>query len=161
MRTLLIASLTLLLLPAAAQAGGFATAGVLNPPENVAAGETWVAQIEILQHGRTPLTDVSPAVIVDGDRFEATPVAGRPGVYTANVKFPRSGRIDYRVDDGFTNAEPHNFVATIEAKSAAAPPAAASSDFPWLPVAGGALAALLLVAAALVLTRRRRGALPA
>lgn len=151
MRPLLIACLTLLLLPVAASAGGFATAGVLNPPENVGPGETWAAQIEILQHGRTPMTDVSPAVIVDGQRFDATPT-DKPGVYTANVVFPRSGRMEYTVDDGFTNAEAHVFVAEI-GKAASAPAAAAGSDFPWMPILAGAF----LAAGLAVLLNARRG----
>ena len=157
MRTLLAAVVVLLLLPAAAQAGGWASAGVLNPPQGVKAGEVWKAEIEILQHGRTPMTGVEPAVIVDRNRFEAAPVEGRPGVYAANVRFPRSGRIEYRIDDGFTNVEPHTFTANIQAAGDVSP--AAGGSFPWLPVSGAALAAL---AVALVLTlRRRRSALPA
>ena len=159
MRPLLIACFTLLLLPAAAHAGGWASAGVLNPPQGVQAGEVWKAEIQILQHGRTPLEGVTPAVIVGGDRFEATPVAGRPGVYTANVTFPRSGRIEYRVDDGFTNVEAHTFVADIGKAAPAPAPAASGGDFPWLPVTGAAVAAL--AAALLIALRRRRSALPA
>ena len=157
MRALIIAILTLLLLPAAANAGGWASAGVLNPPQDVAAGEVWKAQIEILQHGRRPMPGLQPAVVIGSDRFEAAAVAGRPGVYQAEVVFPRSGRISYRIDDGFTNAEPHTFVADIRAD---APAAAAASSFPWVPVTGGALGVLL--AGALLLTlRRRRSVLPA
>lgn len=151
MRPLLITCCTLLLLPAAASAGGFATAGVLNPPEHIGPGDTWAAQIEILQHGRTPMTDVSPAVVVGDRRFDARPT-DKPGVYTADVVFPRAGRIEYRVDDGFTNAEPHVFVATI-GEASPAPAAAASSDFPWMPILAGAFGALGLA----VLLRSRRG----
>ena len=157
MRTLLTAMLALLLVPAAAHAGGWASAGVLNPPQDVAAGEIWNARIEILQHGRTPMTDLQPAVIVGRRRYEAAPVAGRPGVYAAEVVFPRAGEIHYRVDDGFTNVDPHTFVATIGDRSAVP---AASGGFPWPAVAGGTAAAV--VAALLMLTlRRRRSALPA
>ena len=156
MRTLLTAMLALLLLPAAAHAGGWASAGVLNPPRDIGPGETWRAEIEILQHGRTPLEGVTPAVIVDGERFEAAPIAGRPGHYAAEVVFPRAGRIEYRVDDGFTNVDPHTFVATIGDRPAA-PAAAAGSSFPWLPVGAAALTALAVA----TLLLRRRSALPA
>ena len=153
MRTLLAAVAALLLLPAAAQAGGWASAGVLNPPKDVAAGEVWKAEIEILQHGRTPMTDLQPAVIVGRQRFEAAPVPDRAGVYRAEVVFPKAGRVHYRVDDGFTNVEAHTFVATIGERPA---PAAAGS-FPWLPVTGAALAALALM----LVLRRRRSPVPA
>ena len=153
MRTVLAALTALLLLPAAAHAGGWASAGVLNPPEDVAAGEIWKAEIEILQHGRTPMTDLQPAVVVGRQRYAAAPVEGRPGVYVAEVVFPKAGRVHYRVDDGFTNVEAHTFVATIGER----PAPAAGGGFPWLPVTGAALAAL-----ALTLTlRRRRSPVPA
>lgn len=154
MRPLLAAMTALLLLPAApAHAGGWASAGFLNPPRDLAAGEVWNAQVEILQHGRTPLTGVQPAVIVGRRRFEAAPVAGRPGVYEAEVVFPRAGTIHYRVDDGFTNVDPHTFVATIGERPAAP---ATGGSFPWLPVGVAAIAGAL--AAALL---RRRSAVPA
>ena len=155
MRTLLTTMMVLCLLPAAAHAGGWASAGVLNPPQGVEAGETWKAEIEILQHGRTPLEGVTPAVVVGGERFAASPT-GRPGVYTAEVVFPRSGRVEYSIDDGFTNVDPHTFVADIDA-AGSTPAAAAGGDFPWLPVTGAALAALAVA----LLLRRRRSALPA
>ena len=156
MRTFLAAVAALLLLPAAAQAGGWASAGVLNPPQgDVKAGEIWPAKIEILQHGRTPMEGLTPAVIVGGERFEARPVEGRAGLYTAEVVFPKAGRVHYRVDDGFTNVEAHTFVATIGDRSA---PAAAGGGFPWLPVTGAALAAVALT---LLLLRRRRSPVPA
>jgi hypothetical protein len=154
MRTLLAAlTALLLLLPVAAHAGGFATAGVLNPPEGVGPGETWNARIEILQHGRTPMENLTPAVVVGGERFAATPVDGKPGVYEAAVVFPTAGRVRYSIDDGFTNAEPHEFVADIG--TATSP--AASDGFPWLPLTGAALAALAVAYA----LRRRRSAVPA
>ena len=154
MRTFLVVLGFALLLPAAASAGGFATAGVLNPPEGIDPGETWTAQIEILQHGRTPMTGIEPAVVVGGERFPAAPT-DKPGIYTAEVIFDKAGRIDYRVDDGFTNAEPHTFVAVIgETTAATTAPAAAADDFPWMPILAGVFGALGL---AVLLSSRRGG----
>jgi hypothetical protein len=161
MRTLLAAVVAALLLPAAAVAGGWASAGVLNPPQGVAAGEVWKAEIEILQHGRRPMPGLQPAVIVGDERFPAAAVPGRPGVYTAEVVFPRSGRIEYRVDDGFTNVEPHTFAAVIDdgsVRDLGTATGGSSGGFPYLPVGLGALVALAI---ALAVTRRRRSALPA
>ncbi len=165
MRALLTATLTLLLLPAAAHAGGWASAGVLNQPATVEPGDTWPAQIEILQHGRTPLEGVTPAVVLMTPskelRFTGKPVAGRPGVYEAKVVFPKeAGTYQFKIDDGFTNAVPHTFppieVADVRDLGTATGPD--GGGFPYLPVGLTALAAL---AAAVLLTRRRRGALPA
>jgi hypothetical protein len=158
MRTLLAVLGLALLLPATAQAGGWATAGVLNPPQGVAPGETWNARIEILQHGRTPLTGVEPAVIVGDQRFPAKPT-DKPGVYTAAVKFTQAGNVEYLVDDGFGNAGAagHSFFAEIGGSAAPAPAAAAGDDFPWMPMLAGAFAALGLA----VLVTSRRGTVPA
>ena len=52
------------LLPGAAGAGGWATAGLAPPPDDIAAGDTWLARVTILQHGRTPLAGVEPTVTI-------------------------------------------------------------------------------------------------
>jgi hypothetical protein len=108
MRTYVIALAAMVLaLPAVAQAGGFATVGLRPLPGETAPGEPWHVDLTILQHGRTPLEGLEPAVIVrrDGSRasraFRAQPTA-RPGVYRATVTFPSAGVWRYVVDDGFT-----------------------------------------------------------
>lgn len=98
------AALAGLALPAASTAGGWATVGLETLPAGVGAGETWVAEATILQHGQTPLEDVRPRVLIYGDQgaraFAAAPT-GEPGVYRARVVFPRAGRWAVAVDDGF------------------------------------------------------------
>ncbi len=56
----LLAITALLVLPAGALAGGFATVGLSSTPDGLAPGAPWNVELEILQHGRTPLDDVSP-----------------------------------------------------------------------------------------------------
>jgi hypothetical protein len=105
------ALLALLIAPASALAGGFATVGLSSTPDGTRPGEPWVVELTILQHGRSdaPLIGVQPAVIVAKDdgsslqRFAATPT-GRPGVYRASVVFASAGTWRYRVDDGFAGA---------------------------------------------------------
>lgn len=118
MRRLLIGSalVAALALPAGAAGGGWATAG-LAPPDDVASGDTWNAQITILQHGRTPLDGLAPTVTIrngsTAKTFKATP-AGEPGKYVAKVVFPSGGTWTYEVYDGFTQyggAETHTFPA--------------------------------------------------
>jgi hypothetical protein len=116
MRSLLLAAAGALVLAAPAAGGGWATAG-LGPPDNgLGAGDTWKAEVTVLQHGETPLVGVQPAVIISNDsgrqlRFPAEPT-GEPGVYVANVKFPSAGTWRYAVHDGFTQyggAQLHTF----------------------------------------------------
>jgi hypothetical protein len=103
-------------LPAAAAAGGWATAGLAPPDEALAAGAVWKAKVTIKQHGQTPLDGVQPAVIISNDsgttkRFAAKPT-GEPGVYLAEVTFPSGGEWNYAVYDGFSaygGAQTHTF----------------------------------------------------
>ncbi len=46
-----------------ASAGCMATVG-LSPQPDVAAGETWTANVQVLQHGQTPMADATPSVII-------------------------------------------------------------------------------------------------
>ncbi len=169
MRRLLLVPIVLALVaPAAAQAGGFATAGLSSTPEGVAPGEPWKVDVTVLQHGRTPLDGLVPRVrISSGGQtrdFVAEP-AGKPGVYRAEVVFPSAGRWDYEVLDGFINEVPHTFPAvqigdgtTAAAASAGqSPPPAADGGIAagWLVAAG---AALLVAAGVLLADRRRRRA---
>ncbi len=108
----LLAITGLLALPAGALAGGWATVGLSSTPDGLAAGATWNVEIEVLQHGRTPLEDIHPTVAITaaGDAtprtFAAKPTK-RPGVYSASVKFPRAGTWRYVIDDGFTARHPY------------------------------------------------------
>lgn len=125
-----------LLLPAAAHAGGWAVVTLDSTPTGVRPGEPWNVNLNVLQHGRTPLEGVSPAVIVTDPkgkemRFDAR-ATGKPGIYAARVVFPKAGEYSYRVDDGFTNAMPgytngvpHDF-GTVEIGGDPVTPAPAS-----------------------------------
>ena len=176
-----IALAILLATPALAGAGGFATAGLSSTPEGVAPGKPWKVDITVLQHGRTPLEGVTPRVRIssaDATReFTAKPT-GDPGVYRAEVVFPRAGTWEYVVLDGFNDQLPHTFpavrigggAATPAAPSPAAPaPAPAPDDggiaAGWLWGAGAALVLALALLGADRLRRRpataARGAEPA
>ena len=79
-RCLLILPLLLLTAPAVAHAGGFATTGLSSTPEGLRAGEPWKVELTILQHGQTPLSDLSPEIVTvnaDGNRTTFRP--SRPG----------------------------------------------------------------------------------
>jgi hypothetical protein len=157
------AALAALALPAAALAGGFATVGLSSTPEGTAPGRPWDVRLTVLQHGRTPLDGLEPAVIVEGasgvrHTFAALP-AGRPGVYRARVVFPSAGRWRYLVADGFTAT--HTFAPVqiraggAGARADARPPAPAGGGLPWLPALAAALGAGALAGLATVLAQRR------
>jgi hypothetical protein len=118
MRKLLIGlALVALAVPASAAAGGWATAGVAPPPDDMDPGQTWDARITVLQHGNpeTPLMGVVPTLTIKNGStsktFEAA-ATDEPGVYIAHVVFPRTGKWSYSVNDGFTqygSARTHTF----------------------------------------------------
>lgn len=161
-RSLLVGPLLLLVAPAAALAGGFATAGLSSTPDGLRAGEPWNVELTILQHGRTPLGGLRPRVVTrDADgaprTFTAVPT-GRAGHYRATVSFPKPGSWTYTVYDGFNDGMPTTYPAVRIAPAGAAAPSVRRPDPvgpPGLPIAfAGALA---LAAGAFVLMRRRRG----
>ena len=99
---LLLAVLFLLVAAPAAHAGGFATVGLSSTPT----GTDWPVEITVLQHGRTPLDNVTPRVVITQGattRTFAGEPTGKPGVYAARVVFPGGGRWEYSVRDGFTD----------------------------------------------------------
>lgn len=175
MRRLMLSLLVVMLFPAVAMAGGWATVGLDSTPASVKPGDKWTPTIEVLQHGQTPLEGVEPAVVIidaagKETRFAATPT-DKPGFYRVEVVFPKAGRYDYKVDDGFGNAgnpAMHAFGAvTIGGPAAVAPPAArptpAPDDgaFPWLTVLLAAFGAAVPAAIAIAMMRRRRGPITA
>ena len=168
-RITLVAALALAALltaPATTLGGGFATVGLSSLPDDARPGEAWVVDMTVLQHGRTPLEGVRPAMVIEpagrgtATRFAARPT-GEPGVYRAEVVFPDAGEWSYSADDGFAAVHQMGTV-TIGTGSDAAPAAAATDRGMSLPGALG-IAALAGLLAALVAgpVRRRFSSKPA
>jgi hypothetical protein len=146
----------LLVLPAGALAGGWATVSLSSTPDDLGAGAPWDVEMTILQHGRTPLDGVEPSIALTNGatgktEYVAAKPTGRPGVYEARAAFPEAGRWTYTVDDGFSRIHEYPAVTIGGAASAAT---TAGDRFPWT----APLAALLtgLAAAALAAALRRR-----
>jgi hypothetical protein len=129
-----------------ASAGCMATVGI-SPQPDVAAGETWTASIQVLQHGQTPMADATPSVIVanaatgEERTFPATLSDPERGVYLASVVFPSSGSWTVAVNDGFPVAEcaqTHTFGTHSIAAAAppSEPPAAAEPAAVAAPASG-------------------------
>jgi YtkA-like protein len=121
----LLAAGSALALAGTALAGGWATVQLSSTPHGVSAGQPWVVDITVLQHGKTPLAGVKPTVTIykaaaratsAGSAalkltFAAKPTA-RTGVYRARVVFPSAGTWRYQVYDGFTQyggAQTHRY----------------------------------------------------
>ena len=153
-----------LTLPAAALGGGWATVGMSSLPDDTRPGEPWVVDLTVLQHGRTLLEDVSPAVLIRPSgggaeqRFVARPT-GKPGIYRARVTFPEGGEWTYLVDDDFTAV--HTMGTVSFGAGAAAVAAPDSGGVSLLGALGIALAGGLLVALGAVALRRRIDPRPA
>jgi len=155
-----------LALPAVAHAGGWATVSLSSTPDGLPPGKPWKVDLEILQHGVTPLDGVEPTVILTKGgttrTFKAEP-AGKPGVYRASAVFPTAGEWRYTIDDGFSRRHEYPPVEVGNATAAlplpAARPAVAPVDgddgAPWLALGAALLAGL--AAAGLVLAVQRRG----
>jgi hypothetical protein len=155
MRRLLIVLVLALALPSAAAAGGWATVQLSSLPAGTKAGDTWKAELLVLQHGRTPLEGVSPVIRINGggvsDEFPARPT-GEPGRYTADVVFPTSGTWQWEIWDGFSQTHTYAPVTIGDGTGAG------EGSFPSLPL--GIAVVAVAGALGLVLIARRRRASP-
>jgi hypothetical protein len=145
-------TIAVFVLPAAASAGGWATVGLSSTPDGLKPGSTWNVEIEVLQHGRTPLDGVHPTITITSGTvsrtFTTTPT-GKPGVHRASVEFPRAGTWRYVVDDGFTASHSYPPVQIGGASGAGA------GTIAYDRLALAALAAIAAAAVAFLLPRRR------
>jgi YtkA-like len=156
MRRLLISlALVVLAAPASAVAGGWATAGLAPPDDGIGPGDTWNAEVKVLQHGVTPLTGVHPTVTIrnastgQAKTFKAS-ATDEPGVYLAKVVFPSKGKWSYEVYDGFSQyggAQNHKFPAVTIG-------AGGGGGLPFFAIIG--VATLLLAAVAVIYLAARR-----
>jgi hypothetical protein len=165
-RTLaVVVALAALVVPTAATAGGWATAGLSpsKPPPDAGPGDTWETTIIVRQHGQTPLAGVEPVLSLtspeSGKRveFPAGPT-DEVGVYRVVARLPAKGTWDVAVYDGFTQyggAKTHTFGAiTVDGGSGG------GSSFPLVPSLGGAALILLAAAGLALLIRRQRRTAP-
>jgi hypothetical protein len=153
-RLLLALALVALALPASAAAGGWATVQLSSTPAGTKADDPWSPELTVLQHGRTPLDDVTPVMRIMGgggvaEQFAAQPT-GEPGRYRAEVVFPEEGTWRWEIWDGFSRT--HTYAPVTIA------PGGGGASFPTGPVTGAVVAVLGLAGLAFVAMRRRRPA---
>jgi len=80
-----------------------------TPPAGLKAGETWHAHLFIRANPRELAAAEGPTILIHDEtsgndgagwtKFDATPVPGEPGAYTAAVVFPEAGTWTYHVHD--------------------------------------------------------------
>jgi len=123
----LLAAASALVLAGTAAAGGWATVKLSSLPKGLSAGQPWVVNITVLQHGRTPVDGLKPTVTIrkvarttsttsrmvgsETRTFAARQTDGT-GVYRARVVFPTAGTWRFEVYDAFTEyggARTHRF----------------------------------------------------
>ena len=128
-KTLILAALVALVTSSTALAGGWATVKLSSSPRKVVAGEPWIVDVTVLQHGLAtqPLCCVKPTLTIRRVASARTTssatkeprawtfkarATSRVGVYRARVVFPVAGTWRYDVYDGFTEyggARTHRF----------------------------------------------------
>jgi plastocyanin len=98
----LIILLTLLAAATPALAGGWATVRLDEPPGEVPVGQTWRFGFMVLQHDRTPNSDVTPIVRAvhrdTGEEVTATAVQdGAVGHFVAELTLPLEGEWKWEI----------------------------------------------------------------
>jgi hypothetical protein len=80
-------------------AGGWAVITLDELPANVVAGEPLNVGFTVLQHGRTPMSDLEPVITArSGDEeFSVFPKPDKPGHYSATLTFPVEGNWDWTI----------------------------------------------------------------
>lgn len=156
----IVTMLAVLVFAGGAQAGGWARVTVTGLPADPAAGEVTAIELDVLQHGQTPVswptltvvaTDGSGAVV----RAGATP-HGPVGSYVATIVFPAAGawRLSFESTDLIMEG-----TAAVDVMPAIASASAVGRPSPVELPAVGLVAALAIaagLAAAVALRERRR-----
>jgi hypothetical protein len=163
----LLAVLALLALASVAVAGGWAQVTAKSVPTDPPAGGETTIELNMLQHGRTPVswprltvvaTDAASGAVV---RVEAT-ATGPEGSYVAKITFPSAGQwtLTYESADlVMEGSTPIRIAAPVAAAPGSTPveaPATQASNVLPLVFAALAVVALLAIGGGLVL--RGRGA---
>lgn len=123
----LLVAVSALILAGTAAAGGWATVKLSSLPKGLTAGQPWVVNVTVLQHGQTPIDGLKPTVTIrkvvrtpsgnsrvvsSETRTFATRPTDATGVYRARVIFPTAGTWRFEVFDAFIQyggARTHRF----------------------------------------------------
>lgn len=128
-------------------AGGWATVTISDPPAEPTAGSTTDLDLNVLQHGVTPVSWLAITVVATNAETGATVASqakpsGATGHYTVSLTFPTEGSwtISYASKDLVMDGSQELAVAAPTVLAASSSTGAAAS-----PVVDGAMLAVLLV----------------
>jgi hypothetical protein len=159
---LVIALLISLVLAVPVFAGGWAVITLDELPTGVVAGEPLTIGFTVLQHGKTPMTDLSPIIVANLHKDTEFKIIaeeeGKPGHYTATLTFPREGEWSWSIQAFTMDQKMPMLTVAAPAVAASNPPVvieetAASFASPMILVSAAVLA--LGLAGAFVGVRRR------
>jgi len=100
-------------------AGGWAVITLDELPGDVVAGEPLTVGFTVLQHGRTPMSDLAPSIIANSKEEKFVVLAepeGKPGHYTAVLTFPKEGDWSWSIQ-AFTMEQPMPVLSVAAAAS--------------------------------------------
>src|SRR5215213_4607690 len=104
-------------------AGGWAVISLDGLPVNAVAGEPFTVGFTILQHGRTPMTDLHPTITANLDKDQELVIyaesEGEPGHYMATVTLPKEGEWQWSIQ-AFTMDQPMPTLSVAPASTIAA-----------------------------------------
>jgi len=90
-------------------AGGWAVITLDELPSSVVAGDPLTIGFTVLQHGRTPMTDLEPTITArlsfDENLVVYAEPEGKPGHYAATITFPKEGDWEWSIQ-AFTMDQP-------------------------------------------------------
>lgn len=99
--SLALALLFALVITIPAFAGGWAVITLDELPAGVIAGEPFTVGFMVLQHGRTPMTDLDSSILIESPAGEKSVVLanaeGEPGHYAATLNFPTGGNWNWTI----------------------------------------------------------------
>ena len=153
---LIISGLIALALPRPALAGGWAVITLDELPAQVNAGQQFSVGFTVLQHGRTPIKELSPTIsarhTATGESIivEAKP-EGEIGHYTATLTLPSAGMWDWSIQ-AFTMDQPMPPLTVLTGTTVDAPP---PQPLPSLPLVVGYLGLVGTASALWILLRKR------
>ena len=90
-------------------AGGWAVITLDEMPAGIVAGEPLMIGFTVMQHGKTPMNDLTPTItasLLNGQEFVVTAEHDEePGHYTATLTFPKEGEWNWSIQ-AFTMDQP-------------------------------------------------------
>lgn len=133
--SMIVAILASLLFAIPAFAGGWAVITLDELPANVVAGEPFTVGFTVLQHGKTPMTDLHPTITAnlykEQELVTDAEAEGKPGHYIATVTLPKEGEWQWSVQAFTMNQQmPALIVAAGSTASTSAPVAQVEKKTP-------------------------------